>query len=222
MVNLSQAHLGQRFVAGAWQPIAEETALQPLYNPGTGEVLAQAPLGGTADVDAAATAAVAAAPAWRKLAGADRGRLLDALAERMTARRAELAGLSVLNNGKLRSEAEQDVDDAIATYRHYAGVARHLPKAIAVGSVGEDLTMYRCFQPVGVSALIVPWNFPLMTTAWKVAPALAAGCTVILKPSEVTLLPEIVLGEIASAAGLPAGVLNIVPGAAAVGQAMVA
>lgn len=222
MLKTSGMHLGQSFIGGAWWPIREENVTQPLYNPGTGEVIAEAPLAGAADVYKAVTAAAAAEIAWRKITAPERGLLLDAIANRFAARREELTRLSVLNNGKLHSEAEMDVGDAIATYRYYADVARNLHTAVATGPVGDALTMYRCLQPVGVSALIVPWNYPLVTTAWKVAPALAAGCTLVLKPSEVTPLPELVLGDIVSEAGLPAGVLNIVPGAEAVGQALVA
>lgn len=192
-----------------------------LVNPATGEPLAEAPLASLDDVDQALSAANMVDASWRKTPPAERGAILDRIADGLVARRDALIELSVWNNGKIRAEAAIDLDDAIASYRHYAEAARHLETQETLGQADADHQLYRCREPVGVSALIVPWNFPMVTTAWKLAPALAAGCPVVLKPSEITLLPELVLGDIATEAGLPAGVLNIVPGGAAAGQAMV-
>ena len=221
-VNIDDVKLGQCYTIGHWQPIVSADGTQPLYNPATGEVLAQAPLAGAEDVNNALVAAKEADIEWRRSNPVARAAILGRIADGFSARREYLIALSTLNNGKVRAEATIDVDDAIATYRYYAAAARNLNPLEALDAIDEAHKLYRRHEGVGVCSLIVPWNFPMVTTAWKVAPALAAGCCVVLKPSEVTLLPELVLGDIASAAGVPAGVLNIVPGAAAAGQAMVA
>lgn len=220
--ELDDVRLGACYIDGRWLAITDAQDVQPLINPATGQVLARAPLATRDDVAAAVTAAVAAGRSWREQEPAARGQVLSRIADAMQARQARLVELSMLNNGKIRAEAETDVADAIATYRHYAEVARTLVTCELLPAAAHGWRLYRRMEPVGACALIVPWNFPMVTTAWKVAPALLAGCTAVLKPSEVTLLPELVLGDIASAAGVPKGVLNIVPGAGAVGAAMVA
>jgi betaine-aldehyde dehydrogenase len=220
-IAIEDIQLGHCYIDGRWQPIADPEGEQELYNPATGAVIAKAPLGSARDVDKAVFAAAQAALPWRQTPPAVRSELLERIAAGLASRRQALIELSMLNNGKIRAEAVIDVDDAIAAYRHYAEVAQNLETKEALGPADTDHQLYRCHEPVGVSALIVPWNFPMVTTSWKVAPALAAGFSVVLKPSEFTLLPELVLGDIAAEAGLPAGVLNIVPGGASVGQAMV-
>lgn len=220
-LTVEDVRLGHCYIDGRWQPIDAPGGRQILVNPATGASLAEAPLASIDDVDKALSAATRASASWRAIPPADRGGILDGIAEGLAARREALIDLSVWNNGKIRAEAAIDLDDAIASYRHYAQAARRLETQEALGQADADHQLYRCHEPVGVSALIVPWNFPMVTTAWKLAPALAAGCSVVLKPSEITLLPELVLGDIATEAGLPAGLLNIVPGGAAVGQAMV-
>src|SRR5699024_5728917 len=219
--KIDDVQLGQCYIGGNWQPLAEADGEQELFNPATGAVLVTVPLAGVADAKQALVAAGEANGKWSQTAPAERGAMLDRIADEFAARRERLIALSTLNNGKLRVEAAIDVDDAIASYRYYADAARALQPREHIGAADDQHQLYRCPVPVGISSLIVPWNFPMVTTAWKVAPALAAGCPVVLKPSEVTLLPELVLGDIASAAGVPAGVLNIVPGGARVGQAMV-
>lgn len=221
-VAIADVRLDHCYIDGRWQPVDAANGRQTLVNPATGATLAEASLGSVDDLDRALSAATRAQTEWRQTAPAARAALLDRIADGLAARRDALIELSVVNNGKVRAEAAIDLDDAIASYRHYAGVARNLITREALGQADADHQLYRCHEPVGVSALIVPWNFPMVTTAWKLAPALAAGCTVVLKPSEMTLLPELVLGDIATQAGLPAGVLNIIPGGPAVGQAMVA
>ncbi|XKE47099.1 aldehyde dehydrogenase family protein [Halomonas organivorans] len=177
-------------------------------------VIAEVTAGAPSDVDAAVAAARRALPAWRALGGAARGAYLDAFADALAARRDELEVLSCRNNGKPRAEAAQDLDDAIACYRHYAGEARALDERqgepVATGEAGLISRRYQ--DPAGVAGLITPWNFPLVSSAWKLAPALAAGCTVVFKPSEVTPLPEQGLAEIALAIELPPGVFNLVHG----------
>lgn len=221
-LSVDQIKLGHCYISGRWQPVTHSDGKQQLFNPATGEVIATASLGNANDVDTALSAATAVKTEWRNSAPEARGALLDRIADGFVTRRERLIGLSTLNNGKIRAEAAGDLDDAVAAYRYYAEAARNLKTSELIGQADEQHQLHRRFEPVGVSALIVPWNFPMVTTAWKVAPALAAGCPVVLKPSEITLLPELVLGNIADEAGVPAGVLNIVPGGADVGQAMVA
>ena len=161
-------------------------------------------------------------PGWKKIGGSARGRFLKAIAAKLRERAEELASLSSLNNGKPLAEARVDMADAAASFDYYAGKAVEL-EARQNCDVAVPDANYRAqlkLEPAGVAGLIVPWNFPLVTTSWKVAPALAAGCTVVLKPSEITPIVELELGRIAAEVGLPPGVLNIVTGLGTVGAAM--
>ncbi|MDR5866059.1 aldehyde dehydrogenase family protein [Halomonas koreensis] len=205
--------LTHQFIDNRWIASRGERRL-PVTDPYHDAPIAEVTAGAAEDVDAAVAAARRALPAWRALGGEARGAYLDALAEALAARRDELEALSSRNNGKPRAEAAQDLADAIACYRHYAGEARALDarqgEPVATGEA--DLVSRRYQDPAGVAGLITPWNFPLVSSAWKLAPALAAGCTVVFKPSEVTPLPEQALAEIALAIELPPGVLNLVHG----------
>lgn len=206
-------HIDQHFIDNQWVESRGERWLD-VIDPWHEQCLAQVTAGSAADVDAAVTAARRALPAWQALGGIRRGTMLDAFADGLETRKAALIELSSTNNGKVRAEAAIDLDDAIACYRYYAEQARALEarqnRSVDVAMPG---VLAECREePAGVVGLITPWNFPLVTSAWKSAPALAVGCTVVLKPSEVTPLPERVLAEIALEAGLPAGVFNIVYG----------
>lgn len=201
------------FIDGQWVlPVVPATL--PVINPATEEQIAQVAAGGRQDVDLAVRAARAAFTQWRKTSGAQRAVYLRAIARAIESRSEELAVLSSRNNGKPLFEARIDIGDAIATYDYYATLAEQLDQRqnAPVALAAQSFTSITRLEPAGVVALIVPWNFPFVTTAWKVAPALAAGCTVVLKPSEVTPLVELELGAIAQAVGLPNGVLNIVNG----------
>lgn len=201
------------FIDGQWVlPVVPATL--PVINPATEEQIAQVAAGGRQDVDLAVRAARAAFAQWRKTSGAQRAVYLRAIARAIESRSEELAVLSSRNNGKPLVEARIDIGDAIATYDYYATLAEQLDQRqnAPVALAAQSFTSITRLEPAGVVALIVPWNFPFVTTAWKVAPALAAGCTVVLKPSEVTPLVELELGAIAQAVGLPNGVLNIVNG----------
>ncbi|GGY09572.1 betaine-aldehyde dehydrogenase [Litchfieldella qijiaojingensis] len=205
--------LDQQFIDNQWVRSQGERRLS-VINPYSEETIAEVTAGDAADVEAAVAAARRALPVWRAMSGAERAGYLDGFADVLTRRRDELMRLSSTNNGKVLAEAGIDLDDAIACYRYYAGQARALD---ARQGQPVDLEMEgveaRCYHdPVGVVGLITPWNFPLVTSAWKLAPALAAGCTVVLKPSEVTPLPEQVLAEMALEVGLPAGVFNLLFG----------
>lgn len=205
--------LDHQFIDNQWVPTRGSRRLS-VTNPYTEETIAEVTAGDPADVDAAVAAARRALPAWSALSGAERAHYLDGFAEALTRHRDELVRLSSTNNGKVLAEAGIDLDDAIACYRYYARQARELDtrqgESVALDMAGVEARTYH--DPVGVVGLITPWNFPLVTSAWKLAPALAAGCTAVLKPSEVTPLPERALAEIALEIDLPAGVLNLLLG----------
>ncbi|MBH8581528.1 aldehyde dehydrogenase family protein [Bisbaumannia pacifica] len=205
--------LNQQFIDNRWVASRGERRL-PVVNPTTEAVIAEVTAGHPDDVDAAVAAARRALPAWQALSGSERAVYLEGFAEALSRRRDALMRLSSTNNGKVLAEAGIDLDDAIACYRYYAGEARRLDarqgQVVPLEMAGVEARCYH--DPVGVVGLITPWNFPLVTSAWKLAPALAAGCTAVLKPSEVTPLPERVLAEIALEVDLPAGVINLLHG----------
>ncbi len=213
MTRLDTPCLDKQFIDGQWVASRGERRL-PVGNPFRETLIAEVTAGDPTDVDAAVAAARRALPAWRRLSGTRRAAYLDGFADALTNRRDALIELSSTNNGKAMAEAAIDLDDAIACYRYYAGQARALDtrqgESVAVEIEG---VIARCYHdPVGVVGLITPWNFPLVTSAWKLAPALAAGCTVVFKPSEMTPLPEQVLADIALEIDLPAGVFNLLHG----------
>ncbi len=182
-------------------------------NPSTGEVIANVAEGDAADIDKAVKAARKAFDhgPWRKMNARARGRLMYKLAELMEEHLDELAALETLDNGKpINDSRGADLPLAIDCYRYYAGWADKIEgKTIPINGP------YHCYtrhEPVGVVGQIIPWNFPLLMMAWKLGPALAAGCTVILKPAEQTPLSALRVGELAIEAGFPPGVINIVPG----------
>jgi aldehyde dehydrogenase (NAD+) len=203
------AHGGRfgHFIAGQW---TKAGTLFETCDPSTGAPLARVTQGTAADVDAAVAAARKALPAWRRLAPHTRARHLYALA-RMVQKQARLfAVLETLDNGKpIRETRDVDVPLVARHFYHHAGWAQ------LVESEFPD------YEAVGVVGQIIPWNFPLLMLAWKVAPALAAGNTVVLKPAEFTPLTALLFAELAHQAGLPAGVLNVVTGDGETGAALV-
>ena len=205
--------LTEQFIDNAWVPSRTEARLTVL-DPFREAVIGEVTRGDPVDVDAGVAAARRALPVWRDTTEARRGEHLEAIAAGLEARREGLAKLSSRNNGKPLAEAQQDLDDAIACYRYYATQARELAErqGQADASGIEGLSARQYWDPVGVVGLITPWNFPLVSSAWKLAPALAAGCTVVFKPSEVTPLPERMLAEVVLEAGLPPGVVNLLYG----------
>ncbi len=228
MSDTNDAHHSQdiydkHFINGHWVASAG-SATSPVVNPATEESIAVVTLGNRADVDSAVQAARTAFTRWGQTTGVERGKYLRAIAAQIRDKTEALARLSSLNNGKPLAESRMDMSDAAATYEYYAGLSEQLDARQGQPTTLQADQFSSCafLEPVGVAALIVPWNFPFVTTAWKVAPALAAGCTVVLKPSEVTPLVEFELGVIAQAVGLPPGVLNIVSGTGSiVGAALV-
>jgi acyl-CoA reductase-like NAD-dependent aldehyde dehydrogenase len=192
------------------------------FDPAHGGELATVAQGGTDDVDAAVTASRDAFEgAWAKTAPAKRARMLNRLAQLLDERIDELAELESRNNGKAKWQCAAEIKVAVATLELFAGTAQHLYGRSHV--VNPAVVSYTLREPVGVVGAIIPWNYPLMMAAWKVAPALATGNTLVLKPASATPLTAIRLGELALEAGIPAGVLNVVPGPGAeVGEAIAA
>ena len=185
--------------------------LRDLSEPATGEALAGVAMAGEADIDRAVDAARAALDGpWGKTPPTERSRLLHALADAMVANRKELAELEVRNVGKAISSVKAELNQGVENFRFYASAIASI--AGRSNPLGGSLLFYSLKEPVGVAGQIVPWNYPLMMTTWKLAPALAAGCTVVLKPDSATPLTALRLGELAAEVGFPPGVVNIVPG----------
>jgi betaine-aldehyde dehydrogenase len=182
-----------------------------VYDPSTEEAIATVPLGSAADVDAAAKAASKAFyGGWRTVTAQDRGRILFRLAERVRERRAELAELETRNTGKPLAESEYDMDDTATCFEYYGGLATKINGEVL--PVPADAVAFAMREPMGVAGQIIPWNYPLMMAAWKIAPALAAGCTVVLKPAEQTPLSILELAKDFESVGIPPGVVNVVTG----------
>jgi aldehyde dehydrogenase (NAD+)/betaine-aldehyde dehydrogenase len=190
---------------------AQAGELRDLTEPATGEPLARVAMAAEADVDLAVDAARAALEGpWGKTPPTERSRLLHALADAIVANRKELAELEVRNVGKAISSVKAEVNQAVENFRFYASAIASI--AGRSNPLGGSLLFYSLKEPVGVAGQIVPWNYPLMMTTWKLAPALAAGCSVVLKPDSATPLTALRLGELATEVGFPPGAVNIVPG----------
>ncbi|TML94604.1 MAG: aldehyde dehydrogenase [Actinobacteria bacterium] len=191
------------------EPVSGE--LRDLAEPATGEPLARVAMGGEADVDRAVEAARSALDgSWGKTPPTERSRLLHALADAIVANRKELADLEVRNVGKALSSVKAELNQAVENFRFYGSAIASIGGR--ANPLGGSLLFYSLKEPVGVAAQIVPWNYPLMMTTWKLAPALAAGCSVVLKPDSATPLSALRLGELAAEVGFPPGAVNIVPG----------
>jgi aldehyde dehydrogenase (NAD+) len=207
-----QLHPGKLFINGQRQDAAEGRTID-VVNPATGELLTTVPDGQGGDVDRAVAAARASfeRKSWRGMDPSKKEKILWDISEILLKHREELAVLESMENGKtVREAGGADVDPAIDAFRYYAGWVRKM--------YGETIPVdgpflnYTLREPVGVVGGIVPWNYPLQIAAWKVAPALACGCSVVLKPSEWTPLTALKLAEYCQEAGLPDGVLNVVTG----------
>jgi aldehyde dehydrogenase (NAD+) len=203
---------GRLFIGGEWQDAASGETFDTI-NPATAETLTHVASAAAEDVDRAVRAARTAFEddAWQKLDARKRGRLLYAIADQLEARADELARLETMDNGKPVREARMiDIKESIDCFRYYAGWADKM--AGDVIPVPGPYLNYTRREPVGVCGAIIPWNYPLQMAAWKVAPAIACGNTVVLKPAEQTPLTALELARAAAEAGLPAGVLNVVTG----------
>jgi betaine-aldehyde dehydrogenase len=200
-----QLFIGGRFVD------AESGETLPTLNPHDNTPIADVAMAGRADVDKAVDAAERAFPAWSRMAAADRGRILLKLADLIEARADELARLESLDTGHpLRDSRALDVPRTAACFRYFGGMADKLQGDVVPVEAG--FLNYLLREPVGVVGQVVPWNFPLMFTSWKMGPALAAGNTIVLKPAEITPLTSLRIAELMSEAGMPDGVVNVVPG----------
>jgi aldehyde dehydrogenase (NAD+)/betaine-aldehyde dehydrogenase len=189
----------------------ESGEVREIVEPATGEPLGRAAMAGEADVDRAVAAArVALEGAWAKTSPTDRSRLLHSLADAIVANRAELAELEARNVGKAISSVKAELHGAAENYRYFASAIASIGGRS--NPIGGSLLFYSLKEPVGVCGQIVPWNYPLLMATWKLAPALAAGCTIVLKPDAQTPLTAIRLAELAAEVGFPAGVVNVVPG----------
>ncbi|MDQ2630555.1 MAG: aldehyde dehydrogenase family protein [Actinomycetota bacterium] len=180
-----------------------------VIEPATEQVMAEVPRAGVEEVDEAVARAKAAFPAWRAVAPADRANLLLDIAECIAMRCEHLAQVEARNAGKPIADARGEMEMVVDTFRYYAGAPERLLGQTIPVAGGVDMTFR---EPLGVVGLIVPWNFPLVIASWKVAPALAAGNCIVLKPAELTPLTALELESLALDAGLPEGVLNVVPG----------
>src|ERR1700731_2722810 len=201
----------QNYINGQWVKSASGETFS-VYDHSTEEVIAQVASGAAADVDRAVKAARAAFDSgpWPQTSAAERGRLLYKLAEKIRANAAQLAELECRNSGKPIVEAEYDIADAATCFEYYGGMAT---KVLGhVNPVPDNALSLSLREPIGVAAQIIPWNYPLLMAAWKLAPAIAAGCTCILKPAEQTPLTALEFAGYLSEAGLPPGVVNIVTG----------
>src|SRR5467141_3382294 len=201
----------QNYVNGQWVK-SSSGEMFPVYDPSTEEVIAQVASANAADIDQAVKAARAAFDSgpWPQTSAAERGRLLYKLAEKIRANAAQLAELECRNSGKPIVEAEYDIADAATCFEYYAGLANKV-----LGHVNPVLANALSFtlrEPIGVAGQIIPWNYPLVMASWKLAPAIAAGCTCVLKPAEQTPLTMMEVANWFEELGLPPGVVNIVNG----------
>src|SRR5689334_4731406 len=213
---------GRLLINGQWRDAAMTF---DTLNPATGDVLAQIAEASAQDVDDAVAAARQAfedrTGPWRKMSASERGRLIWKLADLLEKNIEEFAELETLDNGKPIFESRNvDMPMVIDVLRYFAGLATKIHGETI--NTFESAFTYTLREPVGVVGLIIPWNFPLLLASWKLGPALACGCTVVMKPAEQTPLTTLRLGELAIEAGFPAGVINIVTGGPEVGRAMVA
>jgi betaine-aldehyde dehydrogenase len=211
-----QLYINGEFVA------PQSSATIDVLDPAAGDVIARVPDANAEDVDRAVRAARAAFDEgpWKEATAQDRGRVLFKLAEIVRANADELAELETRNSGKPIVEAEFDIADVATCFEYYGGLATKIHGDVI--PVPDNAMSLALREPVGVAAQIIPWNYPLLMAAWKLAPALCAGCTTVLKPAEQTPLTALELATSFGDAGLPPGVINIVTGAADTGRAMVA
>ena len=211
IVELPPIRRTQLLIGGRWQDAVSGKTFAT-FNPATEEKIADVAEGDAADIDLAVKAArKALAGPWGKMDARDRGRLLNRLADLAEEHQAELAALETLDNGKpIRDSRAADIPLVIDCLRYYAGWADKIHGQTI--PIRGNHFCYTTREPVGVAGQIIPWNFPLLMVAWKWGPALASGCTIVMKPAEQTPLSCLRLAELAQEAGFPDGVINVVPG----------
>ncbi|MEO8139707.1 MAG: aldehyde dehydrogenase family protein [Gemmatimonadota bacterium] len=200
-----QMYIGGKFVSAASGKTFN------VYDPATEAVIATCPAGDASDVARAVAAAKTAFyGGWKGTSAQDRGRILFRIAERIRARKDELARIETLNSGKPIVESEYDMDDSAVCFEYYGGLATKINGEVI--PVPTNAMVMAVKEPMGVAGQIIPWNYPLAMAAWKLGPAIAAGCTVVIKPAEQTPLSLLALAEDFEACGLPPGVINVITG----------
>jgi acyl-CoA reductase-like NAD-dependent aldehyde dehydrogenase len=212
MADETTIEAGRLYIGGEWQDAASGDTFETI-NPSTAEPLTDVAAADRDDVDRAVAAARSTfeSGAWSGMDGRARGRILYRIADGLEARADELARMEAMDNGKPVREARMiDIKESIDCFRYYAGWADKIDGEVI--PVPGPYLNYTRREPMGVCGAIIPWNYPLQMAAWKVAPALACGNTMVLKPAEQTPLTALELARVAGEAGLPAGVLNVVPG----------
>ncbi|HYW09212.1 MAG TPA: betaine-aldehyde dehydrogenase [Longimicrobium sp.] len=212
MADETTIEAGRLYIGGEWQDAASGATFETI-NPSTAERLTDVAAADRDDVDRAVAAARATfeSGAWSGMDGRARGRVLYKIADGLEARADELARMEAMDNGKPVREARMiDIKESIDCFRYYAGWADKIEGEVI--PVPGPYLNYTRREPIGVCGAIIPWNYPLQMAAWKVAPALACGNTMVLKPAEQTPLTALELARVAGEAGLPAGVLNVIPG----------
>jgi betaine-aldehyde dehydrogenase len=208
--GLQTAIRHQLFIDGRFVD-AESGETQPTLNPHDNSVIAPVAMAAGADIDKAVAAATRAYPKWSRMPAADRGRILLKLADLIEANAEDLARLESLDTGHpLRDSRNLDVPRTAACFRYFGGMADKFQGETIPVEAG--FLNYTLREPLGVVGQVVPWNFPLMFTSWKMAPALAAGNTIVMKPAEITPLTSLRIAELMSEAGMPDGVVNMLPG----------
>src|SRR5438034_244749 len=201
----------QMYVNGEWVE-SKSSKTFPVYDPATEEVIAQVPDSNADDVNRAVAAAKSAFEdgPWGSTTAQERGRVLFRLAEKIRQNAAQLAELEARNCGKPIVEAEYDINDVATCFEYYGGLATKILGY--VNPVPDNAVSLSLKEPVGVAGQIIPWNYPLMMAAWKLAPALAAGCTCVLKPAEQTPITALEMANWLGDVGLPAGAVNSITG----------
>src|ERR1700729_3080922 len=201
----------QMFINGEWSA-SKSAKTFPVYDPSTEEVIAQVPDASADDVNRAVAAAKAAFEEgpWATTTAQERGRVLVRRAEKVRANLPALAEIETRNSGKPIVEAEFDITDAATCFEYYGGLATKITGQ--VNPVPDNAMSLSLKEPVGVAGQIIPWNYPLLVAAWKLAPAIAAGCTCVLKPAEQTPLTALEFANHFADCGLPSGVVNIITG----------
>jgi betaine-aldehyde dehydrogenase len=218
---VSQTSCEPMFINGEWTEGSSGKRI-PVYDPSTEEVIAEIPDASAADVDAAVAAARHAFDegGWPQTTAQDRGRILFRIAAKLREEAPQLAELESKNCGKPIVESEYDIADAATCFEYYGGLATKVSGS--VNPVPDNALSLTVKEPVGVAGQIIPWNYPIGMAAWKLAPALAAGCTCVLKPAEQTPLTMLKLAGWLAECGVPAGVVNVVTGLGTAGAAIVA
>lgn len=209
----SLSEIRDLYINGEWVAPCKGQYMD-VINPTTEEVIQQVARGSVEDVDAAVQAASQAFGSWGTTTGQERASYLKAMADAVERQTDELSRMETIDCGKPLAESVWDMEDVAGCFRYYASLAEELDgKQFEKVDLGhEDFSGALRYEPMGVVGAIIPWNYPALMALWKIGPALAAGCTVVLKPSELTPLTALQLGRIAHEAGLPKGVLNIVTG----------